>query len=77
MQAMGNGVDDSFVGAIFPAGEDDWFAVVSFVKEGYIRDDDDAVSTETRLSYTLYDLGLLVFLALMAHDTHEMLGALR
>lgn len=40
MQAMGNRVDDSFVGAIFPAGDADWFAVVKFVKEGYIKDDD-------------------------------------
>lgn len=36
-----------------------------------------AVSTETRLTYALYYLGLLAFLAVMAHDTHEMLGALR
>lgn len=40
MQAMGNRVDDSFVGAIFPASDADWFAVVKFVKEGYIKDDD-------------------------------------
>jgi hypothetical protein len=30
-----------------------------------------------RVAYALYDLGLLAFLAVMAHDTHEMLGALR
>jgi len=36
-----------------------------------------AVSTETRLTYALYYIGLLAFLAVMAHDTHEMLGALR
>lgn len=36
-----------------------------------------AVSAETRLTYALYYLGLLGFLAVMAHDTHEMLGALR
>ena len=36
-----------------------------------------AASAETRLSYALYYLGLLAFLAVMAHDTHEMLGALR
>ncbi|MCL1961557.1 MAG: site-2 protease family protein [Desulfovibrionaceae bacterium] len=34
-----------------------------------------AVSNETRLTYALYYLGLLAFLAVMAHDTHEMLGA--
>ncbi len=36
-----------------------------------------AVSTETRMTYALYYLGLLGFLAVMAHDTHEMLGGLR
>lgn len=36
-----------------------------------------AASTEIRLTYSLYYLGLLSFLAVMAHDTHEMLGALR
>ena len=40
MQAMGNRVDDSFVGAVFPASDADWFAVVKFVREGYIKDDD-------------------------------------
>jgi len=36
-----------------------------------------AVSNETRSTYALYYIGLLAFLAVMAHDTHEMLGALR
>lgn len=36
-----------------------------------------AVSSETRMTYALYYLGLLGFLAVMAHDTHEMLGGLR
>lgn len=36
-----------------------------------------AVTTETRMTYALYYLGLLGFLAVMAHDTHEMLGGLR
>lgn len=36
-----------------------------------------AVSNETRLTYALYYLGLLAFLAVMAHDTHEMLGSVR
>ena len=35
------------------------------------------VSAETRLTYCVYYLGLLAFLAVMAHDTHEMLGAVR
>ncbi|CAA2110082.1 DUF2167 domain-containing protein [Variovorax paradoxus] len=40
MRAMGNRTDDTFVGAIFPADDADWMAVVKFVKEGYIKDDD-------------------------------------
>lgn len=35
------------------------------------------VSPETRLTYGVYYLGLLIFLAVMAHDTHEMLGSAR
>lgn len=40
MHAMGNRTDDTFLGAIFPADDADWMAVVKFVKEGYIKDDD-------------------------------------
>jgi uncharacterized membrane-anchored protein len=41
MRSMGNRTDDTFIGAIFPANDDaDWMAVVKFVKEGYIKDDD-------------------------------------
>ena len=40
MRSMGNRTDDTFVGAIFPADDADWMAVVKFVKEGYIKDDD-------------------------------------
>ena len=41
MHSMGNRTDDTFIGAIFPANDDaDWMAVVKFVKEGYIKDDD-------------------------------------
>jgi Zn-dependent protease len=36
-----------------------------------------AASWETRATYAFYYIGLLAFLAVMAHDTHEMLGALR
>jgi Zn-dependent protease len=36
-----------------------------------------AVSNETRMTYGLYYLGLLAFLAVMAHDTHQMLGSVR
>jgi len=36
-----------------------------------------AVSTETRVTYSLYYIGLLAFLAVMSHDTHEMLGSAR
>jgi len=42
MRAMGNIMDDGFMGLIFPAGDDDqdWLAAVTFFKEGYIKDDD-------------------------------------
>ena len=41
MRSMGNRTDDTFIGAIFPADDNaDWMAVVKFVKEGYIKDDD-------------------------------------
>ena len=40
MRSMGNRTDDTFIGAIFPADDGDWMAVVKFVKEGYIKDDD-------------------------------------
>lgn len=36
-----------------------------------------AASGETRLTYGFYYVGLLGFLAVMAHDTHEMLAHLR
>jgi Zn-dependent protease len=36
-----------------------------------------AASGETRLTYAVYYLGLLSFLAIMAHDTHEMLASVR
>lgn len=36
-----------------------------------------ATTAETRLTYAMSYIGLLGFLAVMAHDTHEMLGALR
>lgn len=35
-----------------------------------------SVSTATKLNYGAYYLGLLCYLAIMAHDTHEMLQAL-
>ncbi|MGJ7521054.1 DUF2167 domain-containing protein [Variovorax sp. LT1P1] len=40
MRSMGNRVDDSFIGAVFPKDDANWFAVLKFVKEGYIKDDD-------------------------------------
>ena len=40
LAAMGNRVGDGFVGAIVPASDAPWFAVVNVVKEGYIKDDD-------------------------------------
>jgi len=41
MAAMGNQVDESFLGLILPEdGEMDWIASLNFEKSGYIRDDD-------------------------------------
>jgi uncharacterized membrane-anchored protein len=41
IKAMGNPVDDSFVGLILPEEENaDWIVSVSFDKSGYIKDDD-------------------------------------
>lgn len=36
-----------------------------------------ATTAETRVTYAMSYIGLLGFLAVMAHDTHEMLGPLR
>jgi len=39
--AMGNPVDESFLGLVMPeTGKGDWIATVSFEKSGYVRDDD-------------------------------------
>lgn len=36
-----------------------------------------AATMETRITYGLYYIGLLAFLAIMAHDTHDMLQAIQ
>lgn len=40
MRAMGNTVRPNMVGVLASEGGDDWLAVLTFVKEGYIKDDD-------------------------------------
>ena len=41
MAAMGNRVDEDFLGLVLPLGEEaDWIASLDFEKSGYIRDDD-------------------------------------
>lgn len=42
MAAMGNWVGDNLLGMVFPSGDrqEQWFVVIRFVGEGYIRDDD-------------------------------------
>ena len=41
MAAMGNTVDENFLGLVLPeTGEIDWIASLQFEKSGYIRDDD-------------------------------------
>src|SRR5687768_10888192 len=40
LQAMGNRTDERLVGVIAPSGPDNWFVVIRFVKDGYVKDDD-------------------------------------
>lgn len=42
MKAMGNGIDDAFVGLIYPLSGDgaDWFVSVDYIAAGYVKDDD-------------------------------------
>ena len=40
LKSMGNRVDDRLLGAVFPADDAGWLAVVRFIPEGYVRDDD-------------------------------------
>lgn len=42
MEALGNSVDDTFIGLIFPVGQPDanWMMSLDFDPAGYIRDDD-------------------------------------
>lgn len=35
------------------------------------------ISNESRLTYTVYYIGLVVFLAMMSHELHDMLGSVR
>ncbi|CAJ0712019.1 hypothetical protein LMG6871_00289 [Ralstonia edaphis] len=36
-----------------------------------------SISNESRLTYTVYYIGLVVFLAVMSHELHDMLGSVR
>ena len=40
MRAMGNFVDENFLGLVVPAGDASWFVVLRYEASGYIRDDD-------------------------------------
>lgn len=40
LQAMGNRPGDSLIGTVFPAGDEPWFAVLRYINEGHIKDDD-------------------------------------
>jgi uncharacterized membrane-anchored protein len=40
LRAMGNTSDDSLLGVIFPAGDENWFVVARYEKAGYIKEDD-------------------------------------
>lgn len=36
-----------------------------------------SISNESRLTYTVYYIGLVVFLSMMSHELHDMLGSVR
>ena len=40
MKALGNTVDDTFLGLVFPNGKEHWFVVAEYQPSGYIKDDD-------------------------------------
>ena len=40
MNSMGNSTDDSLAGVIFPTDDKPWLAVVRYINEGHIKDDD-------------------------------------
>lgn len=40
LRSMGNPAGDNLMGLVVPASEDHWMAVIRFVAEGYVKDDD-------------------------------------
>lgn len=40
LQAMGNRTDSSLAGVVFPNGKEGWFAVIRYIDDGHIKDDD-------------------------------------
>jgi uncharacterized membrane-anchored protein len=40
LESMGNRSGPTLVGAVFPAGDEPWFAVIRHIQEGHIKDDD-------------------------------------
>jgi uncharacterized membrane-anchored protein len=40
MKALGNSVHDTFLGLVFPGGNEDWFVVADYDPSGYINDAD-------------------------------------
>lgn len=40
LRSMGNRGGDSLTGLVFPASDANWFAVVRYIQEGHIKDDD-------------------------------------
>lgn len=40
LKAMGNHIDDSLLGTVWPGSDENWFVVARYVDEGYIKDDD-------------------------------------
>ncbi|MGZ5180791.1 MAG: DUF2167 domain-containing protein [Ramlibacter sp.] len=40
LQSMGNRAGDNLVGVVFPTSEDGWFAVIRYIHDGHIQDDE-------------------------------------
>ena len=55
MRALGNSVDDDFMGLIVPLGEDSWLVTLEYVASGYIKDGDAQHWDAAKLLQSLKD----------------------
>jgi len=53
LASMGNRVDQRLLGAVFPADGAGWFAVLRFIADGYVRDDDAKAWSADALLHSL------------------------